>query len=155
MQKGSRLHVRIPERLTEQSRSFFAASSVSAYDVIGFLRSYSQWVFCGVASISTRYYRLHQKKELLIRISWAGVRVSQTTGAASRVFLQFLSASVEHAKGFVLLDSKKENVDHLHALVHRHAWSYEVNIVGNSFARVLGAGLRRNASKPDLDVCGR
>ena len=93
--------------------------------------------------------------EQILTLYRAGVRVSQTTGAASRVFLQFLSASVEHAKGFVLLDSKKENVDHLHALVHRHAWSYEVNIVGNSFARVLGAGLRRNASKPDLDVCGR
>jgi hypothetical protein len=84
-----------------------------------------------------------------------GVRVSQTTGAASRVFLQFLSVSAEHAKGFVVFNSKEENADHLHALVHRHAWSYEVNIVGNSFARVFGAGLRRNASKPDPDFRGR
>jgi hypothetical protein len=48
-------------------------------------------------------------------------------------FLPFLSASAEHATGFVAFDSKEEKADYSHSLVHRHAWPDKVYIVDYLF----------------------
>lgn len=53
-----------------------------------------------------------------------------------------------------VFDSKEERAGYSHSLTHHHAWSDKVYIINYLSARVRGAGLGRNASKPDFDVRG-